>query len=77
VFPNPTEGEITLVNNGTQGNATIELFDVAGRLVLAEQATLAAGAQRTMDLGGALTPGTYTLRVTTATGRSTQRVVVR
>jgi hypothetical protein len=31
----------------------------------------------TLDLQGPLTPGTYTLRMTTAGGRSAQRVVVR
>ncbi len=77
VFPNPTDGLITVVNGGNSGNATLELFDVAGRLMHAERASLASGAQHTLDLSGKLSQGTYTLRVTTATGRSTQRVVVR
>jgi hypothetical protein len=76
VFPNPTEGAITVVNGGTTGNATLELFDVTGRVVYTEKASLAVGAQRTLQ-PGMLTSGTYTLRVTTATSRSTQRVVVR
>ena len=77
VFPNPTEGELTVVNGGNSGMVTIELFDVAGRLVHAERTGVAAGALHTLDLQGPLTPGTYTLRMTTAGGRSAQRVVVR
>lgn len=76
VFPNPTEGELTVVNGGVAGAATIELFDVSGRLVHAERASLASGAQHTLGVDK-LTRGTYTLRVTTATGRAAQRVVVR
>ena len=76
VFPNPTEGQLTVVNGGVAGSATIELFDVTGRTVHAERTSLGAGAQRALEVG-TLTPGTYTLRVTTATGRNTTRVVVR
>ena len=77
VFPNPTEGAITVVNGGSTGTATLELFDMTGRLVHAERTSLAKGQQHTMDLEGALVQGTYSLRFTTAEGRSEQRVVVR
>ena len=77
VFPNPTEGAITVVNGGNTSAATLELFDMAGRLVHAERTSLAKGEQHTLNLEGALVQGTYSLRFTTADGRSEQRVVVR
>ena len=77
VFPNPTEGAITVVNGGNTSAATLELFDMAGRLVHAERTSLAKGQQHTLNLEGALVQGTYSLRFTTADGRSEQRVVVR
>lgn len=77
VFPNPTEGAITVVNGGNTSAATMELFDMAGRLVHAERTSLAKGEQHTLNLEGALVQGTYSLRFTTADGRSEQRVVVR
>lgn len=76
VFPNPAEGALTVVNGGDAAVATIELLDVAGRVVLAERANLAAGAQRTLNVGG-VSRGAYTLRMTTAKGRHSRRVVLR
>ncbi len=77
VFPNPTEGFLTVVNGGSANAAILELFDVAGRLVVTERTSLAKGEQHSLELGSKLVAGTYSLRVTTADGRSTQRVVVR
>ena len=66
-----------LAATGNTSAATLELFDMAGRLVHAERTSLAKGEQHTLNLEGALVQGTYSLRFTTADGRSEQRVVVR
>lgn len=68
VYPNPFRDHFALQTE--QGNARIELFDVLGRRVLAEQLTL-AGVVNTRDIA----PGSYVLRLTQSDGSSSvQRV---
>jgi hypothetical protein len=77
VFPNPSNGDMTVRFGGADAKVTIELFDVAGRAVHQEQRQLFNGQQFALGLAGSLAQGTYTLRLTGAQGRSEQRVVVQ
>lgn len=77
VFPNPNNGDMTVRFGGADSKVTIELFDVAGRAVHQEQRQLFNAQQFNLGLAGSLANGAYTLRLTSAEGRSTQRVVVQ
>ena len=77
VFPNPSNGDMTIRFGAADSKVAIELFDVAGRAVHQEQRQLFNGQQVDLGLAGKLAQGVYTLRLTTSSGRSEQRVVVR
>lgn len=77
VFPNPSNGDMTITYAGQDAEVAIELFDVAGRMVHQELRQLANGQRTDLGLAGTLAHGSYTLRLATATGRSEQRVVVQ
>lgn len=77
VFPNPSNGDMSIRYSGNDAKASVELFDVAGRIVHQEQRQLNGGQRVDLGLAGKLTGGIYTLRLTTANGRSEQRVVVQ
>ena len=77
VFPNPNNGDMTIRYAGSDSKVAIELFDVAGRAVHQEQRQLFNGQQVALSLGGMLANGLYTVRLTTANGRSEQRVIVQ
>lgn len=68
VYPNPTTGELTIQTDGV-ALLSVEVMDVAGRLQLQ-----AAANNYRLDLSG-LPAGTYLVRVHTAKGTTTQRVV--
>lgn len=77
VFPNPSNGDMTIRFGAADSKVAIELYDVAGRAVHQEQRQLFNGQQVDLGLAGKLAQGVYTLRLTTSSGRSEQRVVVR
>ena len=77
VFPNPTNGDLTVIYNGATDNMRIELFDLTGRTVYVERTRLVSGSTLALHLGGQLAQGTYTMRLTGAQGHTEQRVVVQ
>lgn len=77
VRPNPTDGDLFLNYAGERGKVTIELFDMTGRIAYSEQDVLSTGQGIQLSLGGKVAAGTYSLRLTTASGRSEQHIMVR
>ncbi len=77
VYPNPTKGDITITGADLKGNTDIEITDMTGRVVFAEQRNLAAGQPFTLPLVGKLAQGTYVLRLIGANGSSSQPVLVK
>lgn len=78
VFPNPNDGNMTIVYAGANGTAVIELVDATGRIVHAEQRAVSTGALLPLAVGGKVAHGSYTLRMTGPGGElHQQRVVVR
>jgi len=63
VFPNPNNGQFTIVNQGQAGNYSIEMIDVTGKVVYAEQIQL-NGNDRTEISPDALNTGVYLVRMT-------------
>lgn len=77
VFPNPSNGNMTVRYAGVDAKVVIELVDVSGRTVHQEQRQLFNGQQADLGLAGTLASGMYTLRLSTPEGRAEQRVVVK
>ena len=76
IFPNPAEGSFSLSYTGVNTTGDIELIDVTGRVVFMERASLVSGTVRTIDLSD-LSAGNYTVRLTAAGERTTQRLLVK
>jgi hypothetical protein len=76
LYPNPTEGLITLTYRGADAAVAIAVLDASGRVVMEERTALTGGQRHQMDLGG-LAPGLYTVRLSKEGRFTTMRVVVR
>ncbi len=77
VYPNPTNGDLTITSLTDAGRVQLDMLDMTGRLVLSEQKQLGLSGSSQVSLAGRIAPGTYVLRMTTASGRSEQRVIVK
>lgn len=77
VFPNPNNGDFTISSGNESGKVQVEVLDMTGRLVNAEQRYMVRGEQTTFNMAGRLAAGTYVLRLTSEAGRYEQRIVVR
>jgi len=77
IFPNPSNGDITIQYGGADALVDVELMDMTGRLVYGERRQMTNGAQIPVALAGQVAAGTYVVRLTSPLGRSEQRVVVR
>jgi hypothetical protein len=75
LWPNPTNGLVNIAWGEVQGQVSIDVLDLTGRLVLARNAA-ATGDLLTIDLS-TLAAGDYTLSVRHAAGKSVHRVVVQ
>lgn len=77
LYPNPGNGNFTLVNTSDLPLLDITVFDVAGRIMHQEQAIVAKGAAHQMDLQGVLPAGAYSVRVGNANQYTTVRLLVQ
>ncbi len=75
-WPNPTDGFVTLAMDGIAGRATLQVLDLAGRLVYTTDLSRMTQGTAVVDLNG-LAAGDYTLAVRHAEGRDVTRLVVR
>ena len=75
--PNPTEGQVTIDLGNFSGACTVDLLDVAGRIVQSERLTAVAGASFTLNFGSNVGAGLYTVRLSSTTMRAEKRLVVR
>ena len=75
VYPNPNNGTFTIAFEAEMNNVIVEMLDVAGNLVLSEQYDVKAGDQKQINVTGTAS-GIYVLRMTTANGVSTQRIII-
>ena len=76
VFPNPGNGDLTVVYGGVSDDVVIDLIDITGRSVHQQRGHLVTGQQVPLRLAGRLAQGTYTLRLSSLGGSSEQRVVI-
>ncbi len=77
LFPNPTQGDITISGADLSGNVNFELTDMTGRVVYKDQKSMTSGQPVTLALNGKLAQGTYSLRVITANGISSRAVMIK
>ncbi|HOZ39169.1 MAG TPA: T9SS type A sorting domain-containing protein [Flavobacteriales bacterium] len=77
VFPNPSNGDVTISSNELVGATSIEVLDMTGRLLHTENRTLVAGQAHQVQLAGRLATGSYVFRLSNDKGTSEQRVVIR
>lgn len=77
VYPNPSNGDITIGGADLSGDVNFELTDMTGRVVYQEQKSMNAGQPVTLALNGKLALGTYSLRMTTANGISSRAVMIK
>jgi len=77
VFPNPNNGDFTITSGNESGKVLVEVLDLTGRQVHAEQRYMVRGEQTTFNMANRLAAGTYVLRLTSEAGRHEQRIVVR
>ena len=73
-FPNPTTGDIT-ISVDANGEASLKVADVAGRVVLNMDITFANGRVE-VDMSG-LDPGVYVFNITLDNGQTSQFNVVK
>jgi Secretion system C-terminal sorting domain len=76
IYPNPTDGTFNLSYAGTNGAATVEVFDVTGRMVYNDRTALANGSVLNVEIGS-LSAGNYNVRLTVNGERSEQRLMVK
>jgi hypothetical protein len=67
VYPNPNNGQFSIATDlGRDVSYDMALFDAMGRIVHREQ--LSSGIPQHVTLSNEVSPGSYTLRITTADG---------
>lgn len=74
LFPNPTQGIFTLVANEVSGNTTVNVMDVAGKLIYTESQFVGNGFRKTYDLNVAA--GTYIVQLVGENGISTRKLTI-
>lgn len=77
LFPNPADGPVSFTWTGPAADVRIDVLDMTGRSTHSELRHMMSGQVAVMSLGGRLAAGTYTVRLTGAGSRSSQRLVVR
>ncbi len=73
VYPNPSNGQMTISVNGTFGEGQITIVDINGRVVYTQDALLEGNI--TVD-AAALRTGIYIMSITTATNIVTNKLVI-
>jgi hypothetical protein len=76
LFPNPTAGDLWVTWPGSSGDVRIELLDMTGRAVFAQERYMAHGQTATWVVPHHVEQGTYAVRLTNGTLGYSGRVVV-
>lgn len=74
VFPNPFERIINISNNGNEEILAVEVFDLAGRLIIEEDALNINGNHESIDLNR-LESGSYILKIHLANKILTRKII--
>ncbi|MCW5899623.1 MAG: T9SS type A sorting domain-containing protein [Flavobacteriales bacterium] len=77
LFPNPGNGDISLLYTADAGRVQVEVYDMTGRLMHTGQHVMVPGAPALLSLSGVLAPGTYVMRINGGFGTHEKRFVVQ
>lgn len=77
VFPDPSDGNFSILYDGPTGEVDVKLKDMAGRTVMDQRMTMAHGERTAIAWAGRMTAGTYLFCLSAANNQWHQRVVVR
>lgn len=76
IFPNPNNGDFSIINNGTADFFTLNIFDVTGKMVSQENVQLNTGTIHEVDLTNQPS-GLYTLQFVSETQAGSFKVIVQ
>lgn len=77
IYPNPTNGEFTLVTPGELPLLDITIMDVSGPVMYQEHVIVGAGMAHGMDLRGVLPAGAYSVCVASGDRTATSRLLIQ
>jgi hypothetical protein len=77
LFPNPTSGLVYVRYSGEGTSASIEVFDMGGRIVATQRAGITSGRTIGLQGGELLAPGSYTVRLNDGRAITTMRLTVQ
>lgn len=77
VYPNPTDGPLTIRTGGLSGNVRFEVLDALGRVAYSEQRVVSKASSVALNLGGRLAPGAYLLRLVGGDAAKEERIIIR
>ena len=77
VYPNPNDGRFFLSTGDHTGPMTIDIYDIAGKLLVRDQITVVPNEQRELNLRQDLAFGTYLMRTGTDQGTEQFTLIVR
>lgn len=76
LFPNPTDGPVTITWPGPAADVRFDVLEMTGRLAHSELRHMSPGQLATLSLGD-LAAGTYSVRLTGGGARSSRRLMIR
>ena len=77
VFPNPSQGDLTISGASLSGKVDFQLTDMTGRTVYQDHRTVAVGQHVILPLNGKLAIGTYSLRMIMDKGIISRPVMIK
>ena len=76
IFPNPNNGEFSIVNNGSSDFFTVSIFDITGKKISQEKVQLNSGSRHEVNLTSKPS-GLYTLQFVSEKQSGTFKVIVK
>ncbi|MFZ1615966.1 MAG: GEVED domain-containing protein, partial [Flavobacteriales bacterium] len=77
LYPNPNDGNFSVVLPKATGKMSVEVVDVTGRVVFATTQQATGNEPLLLELAGKLAKGGYLLHITTADAQFADRMIVR
>lgn len=74
VFPNPSNGRVTILNNGGLKMTKVEVYNLLGQIV--HQSETRTTLKQTLDLSNKLASGTYVMEIYTDKGVVTRKITI-
>lgn len=75
MYPNPAESILNITSDELEGQVTIEIFDINGRLAMIETVNMTASQNTTLDVNS-LRSGLYSVRLSNAGAVSHARLII-